>query len=109
MTDFTSHETPARDVNALPLMHPGRPVGRDDLLKEIYTHIQNRRPVLLYGDSGNGKTAVAAALAAAFLQPFHSVPFEYCDGGLFRLPIPNNNAVDNTDQCEFPATSFLRL
>jgi tetratricopeptide (TPR) repeat protein/energy-coupling factor transporter ATP-binding protein EcfA2 len=68
MTDFTPHETPARDVNALPLMHPGRPVGRDDLLKEIYTHIQNRRPVLLYGDSGTGKTAVAAALAAAFLQ-----------------------------------------
>ncbi|MDQ7024913.1 MAG: tetratricopeptide repeat protein [Anaerolineae bacterium] len=68
MTEFTAHESPAHDVNALPLMHPGRPVGRDDLLKEIYAHIQARRPVLLYGDSGNGKTALAAALAAAFLQ-----------------------------------------
>lgn len=68
MTDFTAHESPAHDVNALPLMHPGRPVGRDDLLKEIYAHIQARRPVLLYGDSGNGKTALAAALSAAFLQ-----------------------------------------
>jgi tetratricopeptide (TPR) repeat protein len=68
MTDFTPHESPAHDVNALPLMHPGRPVGRDDLLKEIYTLIQARTPVLLYGDAGNGKTAVAAALSAAFLQ-----------------------------------------
>lgn len=68
MTDFTPLEAPASDIKALPLMHPGRPVGRDDVLKEIYSHLQNKRPVLLHGDSGNGKTALAAALAAAFLQ-----------------------------------------
>ena len=59
MTDFTPLETAVKDVTALPLMHPGRPVGRDDLLKEIFTHLQNRRPVLLHGAAGVGKTALA--------------------------------------------------
>ena len=68
MTDFTPLEVPAKDIQSLPIMHPGRPVGRDDLLKEIYTHLQEKKPVLLYGASGNGKTAVAGALAAAFVQ-----------------------------------------
>lgn len=68
MTDFIPLEAPAKDINALPLMHPGRPIGRDDLLKDIYTHLQNQVPVLLYGASGNGKTTLAAALAAAFVQ-----------------------------------------
>lgn len=68
MTDFTPLEAPAKDIQALPIMHPGRPVGRDDLLKDVYTHLQDKRPVLLYGASGNGKTALAGALAAAFVQ-----------------------------------------
>jgi len=68
MTDFKPLEAPAKDIQALPLMHPGRPVGRDGVLKDIYTHLQNKRPVLLHGDTGNGKTALAAALAAAFVQ-----------------------------------------
>lgn len=68
MTQFTPHEAPVQDVTHLPLMHPGRPVGRDELLKEIYTQLQERRAVLLYGQSGQGKTALAAALAAAFTQ-----------------------------------------
>ncbi len=68
MTDFSPLEAPAKDINALPLMHPGRPVGRDAVLKEIYTHLQNKRPVLLHGETGKGKTALAAALAAAFVQ-----------------------------------------
>ncbi|MEO1286228.1 MAG: tetratricopeptide repeat protein [Chloroflexota bacterium] len=68
MTDFKPLEAPAKDIQDLPLMHPGRPVGRDAVLKEIYTHLQSQRPVLLHGASGNGKTALAAALAAAFVQ-----------------------------------------
>jgi tetratricopeptide (TPR) repeat protein len=68
MTEFTPLEAPAKDISGLPLMHPGRPVGRDDLLKDIFSHLQNRRPVLLHGPTGIGKTAVAAALAAAFFQ-----------------------------------------
>lgn len=66
MTDFIPLEATVTDVNALPVMPPGRPVGRDELLKEIYSHLQARRPVLLHGASGMGKTTLAAALAAAF-------------------------------------------
>ena len=68
MSDFTPLEAPAKDIQNLPLMHPGRPVGRDGVLRDIYTHLQNQRPVLLHGASGNGKTALAAALAAAYAQ-----------------------------------------
>lgn len=68
MTNFTPHETPAQDVKALPLQHPGRPVGRDDLIKDIYTHLQSGQAVLLHGASGNGKTTLAATLAAAFIK-----------------------------------------
>lgn len=68
MTDFTALEAPSKNIKDLPLMHPGRPVGRDDLIKEIYAHLQNQKAVLLHGESGNGKTALVAALAAAFVQ-----------------------------------------
>jgi len=68
MSDFIPHEAPAKDVSQLPVMHPGRPVGRDEVLQEIYTHLQARNAVLLHGESGAGKTALAAALAAAFTQ-----------------------------------------
>lgn len=68
MTDFTPHEAPATDVQALPVMHPGRPVGRDDVLKDVYNHLQDRKAVLIKGASGVGKTALAAALAAAYTQ-----------------------------------------
>ena len=68
MTDYTAYEVPATNVNQLPVMHPGRPVGRDDLLKEIINHLQSRRAVQLVGEAGIGKTALAAALSAAFVQ-----------------------------------------
>lgn len=68
MTDFTALEVPTKNIKDLPLMHPGRPVGRDDLIKTIYGHLQNQRAVLLHGAPGIGKTAVIAAVAAAFVQ-----------------------------------------
>lgn len=68
MTEFTPHEAPATDIQALPVMHPGRPVGRDDVLKEIYNHLQDRQAVLVQGADGLGKTALTAALAAAYTQ-----------------------------------------
>jgi tetratricopeptide (TPR) repeat protein/energy-coupling factor transporter ATP-binding protein EcfA2 len=68
MTEFTPLEAPVQDVTALPVMHPGRPVGRDDALKEIYGHLQSRQAVLVHGVAGIGKTTIAAALAAAFIN-----------------------------------------
>lgn len=68
MTDFIPHEAPAKEVTALPLMPPSRPIGRDDLLKTIYTALQNAEKVLLYGEDGAGKTALAGALAHAYTQ-----------------------------------------
>ena len=49
-------------------MHPGRPIGRDDTLKEVYGHLREQQPVLIHGASGVGKTTLAAALAAAYTQ-----------------------------------------
>lgn len=68
MADFTPHEAPAKDIKALPLMHPGKPAGRDEILKDIYNHLRSGRTVLLHGASGVGKTALAATLAAAYTQ-----------------------------------------
>ncbi|MEL6309648.1 MAG: AAA family ATPase, partial [Chloroflexota bacterium] len=73
MTDFTPLEAPITDITGLPLMHPGRPVGRDDMLKTIFAQLQSQEAVLLHGDSGNGKTALAAALATVFIQQGRSV------------------------------------
>ncbi|MCS6837171.1 MAG: tetratricopeptide repeat protein [Anaerolineae bacterium] len=68
MTPFTPHEAPATDLNSLPLQHPGRPIGRDSALREAYTVLQSSAPLVLLGASGIGKTALAAALAAAYIQ-----------------------------------------
>ncbi|QPC82566.1 tetratricopeptide repeat protein [Phototrophicus methaneseepsis] len=68
MADFTPLEAPAHELHDLPLMHPGRPVGRDAVIKELYDTTRQNRPILLYGIPGSGKTALAAALAAAFIQ-----------------------------------------
>ncbi len=68
MTDFMPHEAPAHDVKELPVAHPGRPVGRDDVLSEIYTQLQSGQSVLVQGAPGIGKSTLGAALAAAFSQ-----------------------------------------
>lgn len=68
MSQFTPHEAPAKDLNALPLQHSGRPIGRDDALREIYTVLRANQAVLVRGASGMGKTTLAAALAAAYTQ-----------------------------------------
>jgi tetratricopeptide (TPR) repeat protein len=68
MTDFIPHEAPAHNVKELPVAHPGRPVGRDDILSEIYARLQSGQSVLVHGAPGTGKTTLAAALAAAFSQ-----------------------------------------
>lgn len=81
MADFQPHEAPATDAQALPVMHPGRPVGRDDILRQVYTHLKDGQAVLLHGDAGAGKTALAAALASAYTaQP----------GGVLWLQVDNS-------------------
>lgn len=68
MVDFTPHEAPSKDIRDLPLMHPGKPAGRDEVLREIYNHLRSGQAVLLHGKAGIGKTALAATLAAAYTQ-----------------------------------------
>lgn len=68
MTDFTPHNAPAKELHQLPVMATTRPIGRDDLLKEIYENLRDAGAVLLHGVSGAGKTTIGAALAAAYTQ-----------------------------------------
>lgn len=68
MAQFTSHEAAARDAQSLPVMLPGKLIGRDITLAQVYRQIKENKAVLLYGVAGIGKTALAATLAAAFTE-----------------------------------------
>ncbi|MBZ0277183.1 MAG: tetratricopeptide repeat protein [Anaerolineae bacterium] len=68
MPDFTPHEAPARSAHALPVMLPGKLVGRDAQLAQVYSQLKNNRPVLVYGAAGVGKTVLAATLASAYTE-----------------------------------------
>lgn len=68
MADYTSHEAPAHEVAALPVMVPPKLIGRDAVLGQVYTRLRENKPVLLYGAAGIGKTALAATLAAAYTE-----------------------------------------
>jgi tetratricopeptide (TPR) repeat protein len=68
MPPFTPHEAPARDLAALPFPRPERPIGRDDVLKEVYGALRLNTAVMVSGAAGLGKTSLAAALAAAYTQ-----------------------------------------
>ncbi|MCB9449836.1 MAG: tetratricopeptide repeat protein [Anaerolineaceae bacterium] len=68
MPDFTPHEAPARTAQALPVMLPGKLVGRDAQLAQVYSQLKNNKPVLIYGAAGAGKTALAATLASAYTE-----------------------------------------
>lgn len=68
MPDFTPHEAPARTAQSLPVMLPGKLVGRDAQLAQVYSQLKNNKPVLVYGAAGTGKTALAATLASAYTE-----------------------------------------
>lgn len=73
MSDFTSHEASIQEFAALPVMLTGKIIGRDTALAELYAGIKTGQPVLIHGAPGVGKTALAATLAAAYLQQSGSV------------------------------------
>lgn len=68
MPELKPHEAPAATIADLPLMHPGRPIGRDDQLKTILGTLGQNQAVVLYGTSGIGKTTIAVTIASAFAQ-----------------------------------------
>ncbi|GAB4512510.1 MAG: hypothetical protein OHK0046_12160 [Anaerolineae bacterium] len=68
MSDYTPHEAPIREAPALPVTPPLKLVGRDGALSQVYTQLKAGNPVLVHGPAGAGKTALAAALAAAYAQ-----------------------------------------
>ncbi|MEL7234535.1 MAG: hypothetical protein AAGK74_08565, partial [Chloroflexota bacterium] len=68
MADFPYHEAPAHSPADLPVMLPGKPVGRDQLLAQVYGELQQNKAVLLHGAPGNGTSTIAATLASAYTQ-----------------------------------------
>jgi hypothetical protein len=68
MSTFTPHEAPARDLAALPIPRPERPIGRDAVLKDVYAALRLNTAVMVSGAAGLGKSSLAAALAAAYVQ-----------------------------------------
>ncbi len=69
MAELTSHESAAHEAHALPVMlPPGKLIGRDVTLARVYAQLKENKPVLVYGASGIGKTALAATLASAYTE-----------------------------------------
>jgi tetratricopeptide (TPR) repeat protein len=68
MVDFTPHEAAAHEAASLPVTIPGKPIGRDEALKAIYTQLKANQACLIHGETGMGKTMLAAALAGAYFQ-----------------------------------------
>jgi len=98
MTDFTPHNAPAKSIPALPVANPGRPVGRDDLLKDIYNNLSAGKPVLLHGQEGSGRTTIGATLAAGYTQQAGgSLWLDASEDNLTHLLVQVGRAYDLTD------------
>jgi hypothetical protein len=48
MAEFIYHEAAAHEATALPVMLPGKLVGRDQTLAAVYGELKQNNPVLLY-------------------------------------------------------------
>ncbi len=68
MAELTSHEAPAHKAQSLPVQLPGKLVGRDSTLAQVYGQLKANKAVLIYGEAGIGKTALAATLASAYTE-----------------------------------------
>lgn len=64
----TYHEAPAHAAGSLPITLPPKLSGRDPLLAQVYSVLKTNKPILIYGASGIGKTALAGALASAYTE-----------------------------------------
>ncbi len=68
MAELRPLEAPVTAVADLPLRRPGRPFGRDGILKMLLAALQQNQKAALYGPSGIGKTTVAATIASVYAQ-----------------------------------------
>lgn len=68
MADHTPLEAPVHDPQSLPVHVPPKLIGREVLLAKIYGDLKKDDAVLLYGETGVGKTALAATLASAYSE-----------------------------------------
>lgn len=80
MTENAYHEAAATKATDLPVMLPGKLVGRDQTLAAVYSELKQNKAVLLYGKSGVGKTAIAATLASAYTQQPGGALWLHVDG-----------------------------
>ena len=68
MAELKPLEAPVTAIADLPLRRPGRPFGRDSILKTLLVELQQNQKILLHGDSGIGKTTIAATIASVYAQ-----------------------------------------
>jgi tetratricopeptide (TPR) repeat protein len=68
MADYAPLESPVHDPQKLPVDAPEKLIGRDALLAKIYNDLKKDDAVLIFGEAGVGKTALAATLAAAYSE-----------------------------------------
>ncbi len=63
---FTPHGAPIRNAKLLPVQPPGQVIGRKRELGAIHAALKAEQSVLLTGQPGIGKTALAAVLATVY-------------------------------------------
>lgn len=86
MADFSPHEAPARQPSSLSIQLPAKLIGRDITAGRIYTQLKENKPVLLYGMSGIGKTALAGMVASAYTElPGGAIWLDVKDASLAEL------------------------
>ena len=68
MAELKPLEAPVTAVADLPLRRPGRPFGRDSILKTLLSELQQNQKVALHGAAGIGKTTIAATIASVYAQ-----------------------------------------
>src|SRR5437763_6497848 len=64
---FTPHGAPIRNAKLLPVQPPGQIIGRNRELGSVHVTLKVGSAVFLSGQSGIGKTALAAILATAYI------------------------------------------